>query len=205
MTHTYSTDSGERQYITFVIAAAAIGATFIVSHFLDRHQIAFPWWASPPIDTMAFYGLFYGVFDRLIWKWPFIHRVRITRIPDLSGTWYGEVCPAETNGVSGGLGVKRDITVRIKQTWTRLRIRGETPLSKSHSISGHLITADESSLSYEYLNEPTALAPSTMHAHRGTARLSIDGRGKTLEGEYYSGRDRQSIGTIRLTRRGNER
>jgi len=187
--------------VPFGIAAAAIGATFLVSQALARHQITFPWWASPPIDTMAFYGFFYGVFDRFIWKWPLVHRIRITSIPDLSGTWYGEVCPAETNGVSGGLGVKRDITVRIKQTWTRLRIRGETALSKSHSLSGNIITADECSVSYEYLNEPTALAPSTMHAHRGTARLSIVGRGMTLDGEYYSGRDRQSIGTIRLTRR----
>src|SRR5207249_2295101 len=119
MTHTYSTDSKERQFIPFVIAATAIGATFLVSRVLAHYKLAFPWWA-PSIDTMAFYGLFYWVFDRWIWKWSLIHRLRITRIPDLSGTWCGQVCPAETNDVAAGLGAKSNISVTIKQTWTRL-------------------------------------------------------------------------------------
>jgi hypothetical protein len=200
MAHTYSTDSVERRYIPFFIAAAAIGATFLTFHFADKYHFTPPWWASPPIDTMAFYGLFYFFFDRYIWKLPIIRWLRFTKIPDLSGTWQGRVQPIETGGVSAGLRVNTDITVSIQQTWTGLLIAGRTELSKSHSLSGDFITIDEYSVSYEYTNEPSASAPQTMHAHRGTARLSLDKTQTILEGEYYSGRDRQNIGTIRLTR-----
>jgi hypothetical protein len=131
---------------------------------------------------------------------PVLHRLRITRIPDLSGTWHGRVHPIETGGISAGLRVDTDVTIYINQTWTTMLIVGHTTLSKSHSLSGTLITADECTLSYEYINEPSASAPSTMHTHRGVARLTINDRGTVLEGEYYSGRDRQNIGTIRLIR-----
>ncbi len=39
-----------------------------------------------------------------------------------------------------------------------------------------------------------------MDAHRGTTVLTIDQTCRKLEGEYYSGRDRQNIGTIHLKR-----
>jgi hypothetical protein len=200
MTHNYSTDSSERRYIPFFIAAVAIIIEIFVLHLLEAYQIRLRWWASPPIDTMAFYGSLYWVFDQYIWKWKLIRWLRISRIPDLSGTWHGHAQPTVTKGVSEGLGSKADITVRIKQTWTNMLIVAQTSLSKSHSVSGNLITADEPSISYEYTNEPSAEAPRTMHTHRGVARLTINDTGTVLEGEYYSGRDRQNIGTIRLTR-----
>lgn len=200
MTHTYSTDSPERRYVPFFIAAAAIGAIFLTSHLLDEYKVILPWWASLPIDTMAFYGAFYELFDRYVWKWGLLRWLKITRIPNLSGQWHGQVDPAETKGVSAGLGAKAEITIRIKQTWTRLTIAGETKLSKSHSLSGSIIVKDERHISYEYVNEPSASAPATMHIHRGTARLFLNDKCTVLEGEYYSGRDRQNVGTIRLTR-----
>lgn len=200
MAHTYSTDSNERQYIPFYLAAAAIGAAFLISHVFTKYQMTLPWWASPPIDTMALYGFFFWLFDRYIWKWRVMRQLRVTRIPDLSGTWRGYVHPSQTNGVSAGLAANTEITISITQSWTQLLILGHTRLSKSHSLSGSLIVTDECSLSYEYLNEPLAPAPETMHAHRGTARLSINNTCTALDGEYYSGRDRQNIGTIHLTR-----
>src|SRR6266702_2974297 len=103
MLHTYSTDSTERRYIPFFIAAAGIGASFLVFHLLDRYGIEPPWWASPPVDTMALYGLFYWVFDRFVWKWRLLRWLGITKVPDLSGKWYGQVQPAPTQGVSAGL------------------------------------------------------------------------------------------------------
>ena len=54
-------------------------------------------------------------------------------------------------------------------------------------------------LSYEYLNEPVAAAGATMHAHRGTARLVLQGE-SDLDGEYYTGRDRQQYGALRIHR-----
>ncbi len=200
MTHTYSTDSAERRYIPFFIALVAISATFTVFHFIDRYQIAVPWWATPPIDTMAFYGLFYEVFDRWIWKLGILHKLHIVRVPDLSGTWIGPAQPTDTRGLSVGLGAQAKLKVEIKQTWRTMLILGNANLSKSHSLSATMITHGECTLSYEYLNEPRPAAPATMHAHRGLARLVVNERERTLTGDYYSGRDRQNIGAIDLRR-----
>lgn len=200
MAHSYSTDSPERRYIPFFIAGAAIGAAFIVSHLVDAYHIKIPWWASLPIDTMALYGIFYGLFDNFIWKWSLLRRFSIVRVPCLTGTWRGEVRPSETPGISSGLRVPTEITITIRQSWTGILITGRTRLSDSRSLSGSFLTADECSLSYEYVNEPSAAASTTMHSHRGVARLSLDRTGAILAGEYYSGRDRQNIGMIHLTR-----
>jgi len=81
-----------------------------------------------------------------------------------------------------------------------LSVIGQTKQSKSHSISASVVTTDECSLSYEYVNEPAAGAPTSMHTHRGTAVLKIDKTVKALKGEYYSGRDRQNFGIIELIR-----
>jgi hypothetical protein len=61
-----------------------------------------------------------------------------------------------------------------------------------------LIIDAEIMLSYEYINEPRVSATASMHMHRGTGRFVLSGGGNVLEGEYYSGRDRQTFGTVRL-------
>lgn len=50
----------------------------------------------------------------------------------------------------------------------------------------------------EYINESDAHATEAMHMHRGTARLRLTDSGTVLEGEYYTGRDRKSHGTLRV-------
>lgn len=203
MSHAYSTDSPERRYIPFFLAGGAIAAAFWTAHLVSVNQIALPWWLSPPLDTMAFYGGLYWLFDQFIWKWPLLRRLKITRTPNLAGTWTGVVRPSAANGASQSLGTETAIAVDIQQTWTHLSITGRTAQYRSHSLSGSLITVDECSISYEYINEPLAVAPVTMHAHRGTAMLAIDKSLSELEGEYYSGRDRQNIGAISLRRIGS--
>jgi hypothetical protein len=149
---------------------------------------------------MALYGIFYGLFDKYIWKWNVLRRFSIVRIPNLTGTWSGEVRPVETPGISSGLRVATEITITIRQSWTTISVNGQTRLSNSHSLSGSLLTDEECSLSYEYVNEPSPAASTTMHTHRGVARLSLNNTCTEFDGEYYSGRDRQNIGTIHLKR-----
>ncbi len=55
-------------------------------------------------------------------------------------------------------------------------------------------------LSYEYRNEPLPRAVETMHAHRGTCSLELSSDGETLNGDYYSGRDRREFGSIHLAK-----
>jgi len=49
------------------------------------------------------------------------------------------------------------------------------------------------SLVYQYESQPLANATRTMHMHYGTAMLRIS-NGGCLAGDYYAGRDRQTLG-----------
>jgi predicted pore-forming effector associated with SMODS systems len=198
MAHSYSTDSPERHYVPFVVATAAIATAFLVHGVITRYSEV-PWWA-PPIDTMAFYGVYYWLFDKWVWQWRIVRRTGFVKIPVLSGEWKGRIEPSITSGVSAGLGLPIDIAIVIHQSWTSMLIVGRTHQSLSRSLSASIIVTDECSISYEYLNEPVAPAPKTMHTHRGTAHVTLDRRGTLLRGEYYSGRDRQNVGTIHIER-----
>lgn len=199
MADTYATDSSERKYIPMVLASLAIAGAFVTFQLLKKLHIELSWWAGPP-DTMACYALFYWIFDRFVWKWRVVQWVGLTRVPNLAGKWVGEVQPATSQGVSVGLGTPIAVTLTITQTWTNILVKAQTNQSRSHSLSGAVVVGDGESLSYEYVNEPSASAPATMHAHRGFVRLMLNSSHTVLEGEYYSGRDRQTIGGIRVTR-----
>ena len=96
--------------------------------------------------------------------------------------------------------ITHDVKVTIGQDWTEILIRLQGPHSHSWSKSASMtVSEDETSLIYEYISEPNADAVETLHIHHGTVRLTLsDGN---LEGEYYTGRGRLNIGTIRLRRK----
>ena len=77
-------------------------------------------------------------------------------------------------------------------------IRLETENSRSRSVMASLRTVDlpNPELSYQYVNEPKSNAPGTMEMHRGTAILELIG--SRLEGDYYTGRGRGEVGTLKL-------
>jgi hypothetical protein len=177
-------------------ALLAIPAAIALSRLFAHFNVELPEWISAP-DALAFYGLFYAIFDRLIWRWRWVHMLGITKVPNLSGTWHGQVASANSN--APGFGTPANIVLTIRQSWTEILIRAETLQSISNSLSAHILVRDDYVLSYEYTNEPRAGAPDTMHAHRGIARLSFDGK-DSLVGEYFTGRDRQNFGTITLKR-----
>lgn len=203
MIHKYSSDSQERKIIPFFIAALAISAAFLISSIFKSLSFVPPWWLSLPVDTMGFYGIFYWLFDKVIWKMKWVHVLLITRIPNLSGKWEGTVYPARTSISPTNLPSEVKMEITIKQTWTELLITGKTAQSSSHSVSGYFVVADEKVLSYEYVNDPVPGAAETMHAHRGTAHVALDSTCTRLSGEYYSGRDRQGLGRIVLERHPN--
>ena len=94
----------------------------------------------------------------------------------------------------------RTISARVSiiQTWSKLAVRLETEHSRSRSVTASLRMIDlpHPELIYQYVNEPKSNAPTTMEMHRGTAILELIGF--DLVGDYYTGRGRGEIGTIRL-------
>ena len=82
-----------------------------------------------------------------------------------------------------------------------MRLVLKTPYSQSTSLIGAILTRDMVVVSYEYLNEPLSEAVGSMHTHRGSARLTLSEDGMSLDGDYYTGRDRTNYGSLSLRKK----
>jgi hypothetical protein len=194
--HPYGTDSNERQYIPFILAGLAIAAAWLLFRVLDGLSIQIAWWIDAP-STMGFYGLFYTLFNRWIWRLELLHDLKLIKVPVLAGSWKGVISTSFDEHASA-----HDVEVEIIQTWTQISISLHGKDSKSHTLAATLLTDSPGGivLSYQYRNEPLPHAISAMQMHYGTARLNLAKTGR-LEGEYYSGRGRQNYGSVHLERK----
>lgn len=161
----------------------------------QRFAIAVPWWFDTPA-VFGFYGLLYVGLDA--WAWHLPRLATLLRVPDLRGTWRGTIKTSRDEFQD-----EHAVTVVITQSWSMMRIVLEGPSSSSHSIAAHVTEGggtEPYEIVYEYVNMPRASAPTTMHAHRGTAHLRLSSDERVLEGDYYTGRDRQNFGHLVLRR-----
>lgn len=193
--HAYSTDSNERTRIPFYLAALSFGIIYMLHLFSVAAQINPPWWVGFPSWGVVYLGLF-KIFDRRLWRWPFLHRIGIVKIPLLAGEWKGY-------GTSSydGHKIRRPTTITITQSWTQICVSLKGEESGSDSLLAGILTKEPRvNLSYVYMNRPISGAPETMQIHYGTAELSLSRDGKILEGDYYSGRGRGTTGTLHVER-----
>lgn len=194
--HPYSISSSEREHVTCVLAITAIPVTWALSMFLVYMRVTLPWWFEAASVTGVFELLYY-LFNKYIWKCRVLHKVGIISTPNLSGVWAGylkssvDECDKE-----------QEATLSVSQCWTAISISLQTKQSKSSSLVAAMVTETESctSIYYEYRNEPLPAAGATMHTHRGSARLSMKANSREMQGEYYTGRDRESRGSMQFFR-----
>jgi hypothetical protein len=198
--HPYATDSRERLMVPFWLAILSVLLAYGLYLGLTKVKLLPPWWLDIP-SVFGMYGILLGVFDRWAWRNQFFRWLRLVNVPDLQGGWRGTIGSSFTG--QDGSTTARDVTVHITQTWSQICVSLDTDLSSSRSqIAGILVSCGPPNplLTYDYLNEPKPSAPDTMHAHRGTVRLDVVDGWKTLDGQYYTGRDRITYGRLRLTR-----
>ncbi len=192
MPHPYATDSDERKNAIVVLVLLSTGIAVLLSYVLNTYSISIPNWAEGPSILFVF-GILYTTFKRRIWRAQLLHRFGLIKTPILSGTWIGFVVSSHD-----GHKERREVTAQISQDWTDILIKLKGRDSHSFSITATLLTGDEKLLSYEYQNEPHVDAPETMHSHRGQVRLTISEDLDRMDGDYYSGRDRQNFGLLHL-------
>lgn len=192
--HTYSIDTDERKNILLVLAIISIVFSWGFYKILGNYQIALPWWVESP-SVLFFYGWFFVIFDK--WLWRYFKKINFVKTINLNGEWYGNLKSSFDNHTS-----EVKATLKIFQTWTRIKILLTTDQSLSHSETASIIvdTPGGKYLSYQYINEPKSNTAKTMSIHRGTVRLVFDEKKNSLEGEYYSGRDRQNFGSLYFIR-----
>lgn len=185
--HEYASDSSHRKYVFLVLAALSVAAAWLLHLALKAAGVDHWWWVKLP-SVLGFYGFFFWIYDTIAWK-------KFSKLPDLNGTWVGEI---ET---SFGELIRKPCVLYIDQTWSRLLVNLQTDHSRSTSTMAalHLGGSRESGLRYEFINEPTALSPETMHAHRGVCHLELSPDLHGLAGSYYTGRDRENNGRLRFS------
>lgn len=189
--HEYATDV-DRSKVLIILAILAIAITVGINTLVQKWAIQFPWWSDSP-SVMLFYGIIYGLYNQFLWR-QHVGPRPLSKIPDVSGVWAGVLTSSYNQGT------KINAVVYINQTWSKISIRLETETSSSYTIMAALNTDEflDPGLKYEYLSEPGAFAKETMHIHRGTGNLRLSIDGKTLSGEYYTGRGRQNFGSLVL-------
>jgi hypothetical protein len=121
-------------------------------------------------------------------------------VPDLNGTWNGELRSSYDD-----FQTMYPITLDIKQEWSEISVRLTRPEgsgSKSTTASILLRAGVHPQITYTYQNNPNPDQVETMHAHDGTTILDIElgSVESTLDGTYYTGRDRKTYGTMKLTK-----
>ena len=192
--HPYATDSNERKLVPGLIALLGLIAALMLGKLLEYTEFSIPWWFDSPA-VIGFYGIFYSIFNKWLWKCKIFRKIGLVNLPNLSGSWKGYVTSSFDE-----YSEKYDTDFTIKQDWNRISIMGKFKMSKSYSISGSILIDDQTGItvSYDYMNEPFTQATKTMAIHRGFNRLSLSPNGKEMSGPYYSGRGRQNIGEIKL-------
>lgn len=191
--HPYATDSREREVVLVGIVILCLSLGDGLDQTLNTLEQALPWYVEVPSVLGIVWGL-WALFVNRLWKTALFRSLGVVRLPDLNGKWRAII----QTSFDPCNAYRAEVT--ITQTWTHISVLLETPNSQSRSLTASLLVKEpEITLTYEYRNDPKPGAPSTMHSHRGTAILRLKGRNR-MEGEYYSGRDRQNYGSLLLER-----
>lgn len=192
--HPYSIDTEERKNVFLFLGVISIVSAWGFHKMFGYYKVDLPWWTEPP-SLLFFYGSLFIVFDK--WLWRIFKKMGFIQTPNFSGEWSGHLKSSFDESL------ETKATLRIYQTWTKIKILLNTDQSLSHSESASVVinTPEGAYLSYQYLNEPKPNAVKTMSIHRGTTRLLFKERENMLIGEYYSGRDRQNYGSLNFKRR----
>ena len=188
--HSYETEG--RGKVVVAIIGVSVLLVWLLHVGMNALDFEPRWWLSVPSLAGCYSGL-HWLFDRYVWRLGLLRRLGLIRLPNLNGKWVGAVESSYNQD-----GRAHSVSVVVMQRWSKVLVRLETENSRSHSVMASLRTVDlpNPELSYQFVNEPKSNAPGTMGMHRGTATLELIGSG--LEGDYYSGRGRGEVGTIKL-------
>ena len=184
--------SGNKGVVVFLLIISVLLAGFIHTGLNAINE--YRWLISVP-SVAGIYQILYYMFDRYIWKWSLLRKIDLVTVPDLNGKWRGQLTSSHKSDRHA-----YPISVIITQRWSKILIRLEAEKSHSRSIAANFLTDDPSSpeLVYVYDNDPKAIVSESMHAHSGTARLRLID--SILQGKYYTGQDRKTVGDIELER-----
>ena len=193
--HPYAITRFERKYVTAGLGASSVLLSLGVSALASSTQWDPPTWLPVPTAPVLF-GIGYLAMDKWMWRWKLLRALRISRNPDLAGTWNGTAKSSYTE-----FKVSQDVEIEIHQSWTEMIITSKTETSQSTSSAASIDTSTPGQirLYYHYHNRPQADAPIEMVQHDGSSVLVFTPP-NSLSGGYFNGRGRMTYGELALTR-----
>lgn len=139
-----------------------------------------------------------GGFDRWLWRWKLVERYH--SVPNLNGTWRGELRSSWTDPQTGHPTPAIPIVLVIRQTYSAISVRAFTTESSSVTVAANVELEAEAThlVTYVFRNEPRLLVQDRSRTAYGGARLQLAGAKDRLEGSYWT--DRGPHGELRVVR-----
>lgn len=150
-----------------------------------------------PVSAAMFYFLGHLAFNHWIWRRKVVQR--LLGVPDLSGEW---LCQGTTKDNDGNVLHEWTATVKVSQTWERIRVYLTTGQSSSKSKSASIVKEPGRGyvLMYSYQNEPRIGEPE-LRSHIGYCELLLNEDLTEAEGDYFNNKGRVTFGRMKLIRK----
>jgi hypothetical protein len=172
-------------YATLTIAAIVWTAWFSIQgtplHLSDL---------KPFSVTAAVIVAVFEAFDR--WAWRLGPLPRLIGIPDLRGTWTGQLRSTFVDKETGKSIEPIEVYLVVRQTYSRIRTALLTKESKSTSLVSSLDCQRDTTptIQWTYRNIPALLLQSRSRIHHGAVMMDIHGSpARRLTGFYWTDRD----------------
>jgi len=151
-------------------------------------------------QAISVYAIIGIVFTKWLWRWKLLQGWLI-KIPDLQGTWRGELKSDWINPETGKGIDSIPMVLVIRQTFSSIKCTLMTKESSSYSTTADINIAPSSEdlyLTYNYTNRPKAIIRDRSAIHDGASILKIISKpNRCLEGEYWT--SRKTRGEMTLT------
>jgi hypothetical protein len=187
--HRYASNPRRGEFLDISGAAIAILLAYGLGRAISASHLDL-WYVDLPAP-LGFYAVIRRIVDVYLWRTK--AGQFIWRVPDLQGTYEAQIHSSQ--------GTRSQGTLKIHQTFSKMKITLETPLSRSNSTTASLLVEEhgEIYLTYTYENSPFATAPTALQKHNGTCEFCfVSNPYSQADGDYYSGRNRTTYGSITL-------
>jgi predicted pore-forming effector associated with SMODS systems len=142
----------------------------------------------------------FAIFDQWLWRLSAISK--IVHMPNLIGTWRGELVSMHLDDDGNETTHAGFVVVlTIRQTFTSISLTMMTEKSKSRSAAESIVrnANGDYTVYYHYNNVPKLSSRARLQLHAGGAVLEVsDHYPTTLAGEYWT--NRKTRGTFKLTK-----
>ncbi len=164
-----------------------------ITILVTKTYSVFDFWTAVKLIPQAIsaYALLGIIFVKWLWRLKFLQGWLI-KIPDLQGTWRGELKSDWINPETGKGIDPIPVLLVIRQTFSSIQCTMMTRESSSYSTTANINAAPNSEdlyLTYNYTNRPKATIRDRSAIHDGASILKIISKpNRFLEGEYWTSR-----------------